>query len=384
MKKLISLLLALAMVIGLVACGAKPTAEPVVETTVAPTEEPIVAPTEEVVEATEEIVEDPTEEIVTEPVEDNPYVLAPETDFTWEDMGGQIAIVSYNGNKEYVEIPATINGVPVIAIRGDAFAKSAIVGIKMPVDLMTVCDNAFRNVTTLVEVKFSGWNALIGNNAFNGCTALTTVIMNNNMQVIMDGAFANCCALTHIDLPASIVEVSETAFDATTVVNYAQPIEDSPYVLAPESDFTWEEVEGVGGINATITSYVGDGEYVEIPSTIGGFPVGAIGSHAFKNSAVVGIKLPDSVYMISEEAFLNAADLVEIQFGDFLAMIRSNAFNGCTSLTTVVMNNNVQIIQDGAFVNCPALTHIDLPAMATDVSNTAFDDTTEVNKAQMD
>ena len=215
MKKIIALLLALVMVIGMVACGAKD-----VEPTVEPTEAPTAAPTEEIVEATEEVVETPTEEVVTEPVEVDHYVVAPAEDFTWEELeGGYIGIRAYNGNDEYVVIPDAINDIPVGAIQSGAFANTTVVGVKLPDSAYIICDDAFRDVTTLVEVEFGAGLGLIGGNAFNGCTALTTVVMNDGLAMILEGAFANCPALHHVDLPANIMTLDPTAFDAHTITH---------------------------------------------------------------------------------------------------------------------------------------------------------------------
>src|SRR5678816_1881859 len=71
--------------------------------------------------------------------------------------------------------------------------------------------------------------------------------------------------------------------------------------------------------SVTITSYVGSGGAVNIPSTIIGLPVTAIGNNAFyRNSHLSGITITNSVISIG-----------------------TNAFGYCTNLTSVTMGTNV-------------------------------------------
>ena len=58
---------------------------------------------------------------------------------------------------------------------------------------------------------------------------------------------------------------------------------------------------------ATITGLVDDDYFgaIEIPSTIGGYPVTAIGDNAFAGCVFTSITIPDSVTSIGDNAFSN-------------------------------------------------------------------------------
>lgn len=80
----------------------------------------------------------------------------------------------------------------------------------------------------------------------------------------------------------------------------------------------------------TLTSYIGTGKTVEIPTTIDGCPVVAIGDRAFlDHAALTSVTIPEGVTHI----------------GWF-------AFSGCVSLKSVTMPASVSSINYGAFENC--------------------------------
>ncbi len=74
--------------------------------------------------------------------------------------------------------------------------------------------------------------------------------------------------------------------------------------------------------NATIIGYTGAGGAITIPSTLGGYPMVAIGNSAF-NSAnghlVTSVTIPSGLTSIGRNAFSNCASLTSITFLGFVA-----------------------------------------------------------------
>lgn len=81
----------------------------------------------------------------------------------------------------------------------------------------------------------------------------------------------------------------------------------------------------------TIVSFVGDGDSVSVPETIGGYPVRYIGEGAFKDAKIKSIKLPEGILKI-----------------DWFA------FEGCTELKSITLPSSVTSIGYGTFDRCPS------------------------------
>ena len=129
----------------------------------------------------------------------------------------------------------------------------------------------------------------------------------------------------------------------------------------------------VSGGEATITdvaeSISGD---IIIPSTLGGFPVTAIGYDAFRNcTALKSVFIPGSVESIGSYAFASAG-LVSITLPDSLEYIESAVFRSCTALKSIDIPENVTSIGSYAFYNCTALSNVSLPQGVTSIENSAF------------
>ncbi|MDP0500095.1 MAG: leucine-rich repeat domain-containing protein [Verrucomicrobiota bacterium JB022] len=117
----------------------------------------------------------------------------------------------------------------------------------------------------------------------------------------------------------------------------------------------------------TITAYEGSAPEVEIPATIGGRPVTAIGDWAFSNhSGLTSVTISDSVTRIGDYAFTGCSSLASLALGDGVASIGAYVFLGCSRLTDVSIPATVASIGPEAFGACPALQAIEVsPANPT-------------------
>ena len=131
---------------------------------------------------------------------------------------------------------------------------------------------------------------------------------------------------------------------------------------APESDFEY----GASNGRAIIRKYKGAGGTVEIPATLGGYPVTAIEMQAFVECASLkSVSMPESVTSISNSAFAGCTGLESVKLPAGLKSIGENAFYSCTSLTSVVIPDKVTSIASLAFFGCLNLESITIPAGVT-------------------
>ena len=98
--------------------------------------------------------------------------------------------------------------------------------------------------------------------------------------------------------------------------------------------------------NATITSYKGNAYALNIPKTLDGYTVTAIGESAFSgNERLHSVNIPDTVTSIANSAFYN-----------------------CTNLSSVILPDNLTSLSYRVFTNCDSLTEIHIPKSLTSAS----------------
>ena len=174
------------------------------------------------------------------------------------------------------------------------------------------------------------------------------------------------------------------------------------YLITDAGTFYFEEGEGE---TAILVNYVGKktaGDSVTVPSVFNDRVVTTIGERAFYNlSAVVEVKLPDTileignyafarcsglteitlpatVMTIGEGAFIECTSLTKVEFSDTLESIGDKAFYGCTSLAELDLPASLQTIGLGSFTFCKGLTSLEIPASVASIGEMAFTDCTSI------
>lgn len=148
---------------------------------------------------------------------------------------------------------------------------------------------------------------------------------------------------------------------------------------APESDFEY----GVDKNTATITKYKGAGGAVEIPATLGGYPVTGIQMQAFIECASLkSVSMPESMTWIGDSAFAGCTGLEQVEFSPNLTAIGSKSFYSCSDLTSVVVPDKVTSIGSLAFFGCLKLESITVPAGITTLASSFVYGCTNLKKIE--
>ncbi len=112
---------------------------------------------------------------------------------------------------------------------------------------------------------------------------------------------------------------------------------------------------------------------INIPETIDGKKVAAIGDNVFKGKASIKeVKIPNSVTSIGDYAFYNCHKLTTVTLGNSVKTLGANCFNLCISLTSIHLNN-VEAIGEFAFFGCEKMTNVNLGALK-EIPKRAFSD----------
>jgi len=266
------------------------------------------------------------------------------------DDGRGIVILEYTGTNRSLNIPPTIEGLPVTAFYEGAFSKKNITSVTIPASVTGIGYWAFENCAGLTSINIPASVTYIGGAAFRGCTSLRTInFLGAPTQIIRD-AFENCAWFT------------------------SQP--NGP-VYAGKVLFTWK---GTMAANTAInnirqdTVAINAGALQDFPNLTGvtiPTSVKTIGDSAFAGTGLKSVTIPGSVSSIERYTFWNCENLASVTIPGSVKTINDYAFAGCTSLKSITIPANVTSIGDCAF-NGSGIESITIPAAVTSIGNQAF------------
>ena len=105
-------------------------------------------------------------------------------------------------------------------------------------------------------------------------------------------------------------------------------------------------------------SYPGGSE-VEVPATIDGKTVSAVGRHGFSDcDAITTVVLPDTVTVIGDYAFSSCNALRALDLPESVTAIGAGAFVWCSDLEAIHIPSGVEEIGQTAFMGCDSLAFI--------------------------
>lgn len=165
------------------------------------------------------------------------------------------------------------------------------------------------------------------------------------------------------------VSVPETIPDTEIQSRETEETENTGEV--PESmGYTYREENG----EITITGYTGDDSILEIPSQIDGKPVTEIGMHAFlENTNLVSVTIPDSVTILNIACFGYCTNLANVTLGTQVQEISGHAF--CeTAIEQIILPESVVYIGDNAFSGAP-ISEITIPPAVSSLAIRCFAET---------
>ena len=225
-----------------------------------------------------------------------------------------------------------------------------------------VSDYAFVNLEHLTNVTLNNVT-IIGHNTFTGCTNLNYYYEQNNTVIYLG--------------PSDKVLFSAKNNESSAPVNF--------YDGVSVDAFT----DRKGYIDAQKTILGKYDPSVEIANT-----TKFILKHAFKDSDISSVTIPDGVVFIGEGAFENCINLhsitipnsvtridkdafrgsgiTEIYFGNGITDIPASVCMSCDNLQTVTFGSSVTNISEDAFAFCPQLTTVNFNQGLKSIQKEAF------------
>ena len=285
--------------------------------------------------------------------------------FLYTRVGDTITITGSNPKATGdLVIPATIDGLPVTAIRGTAFRYSPeLASVTIPDSIISIGEEAFAGCPKLTSVTIGNGVATIPRNAFRDCSGLDdfTVGSGNPYFSSRDGVLFNKTQKLLIAFPAGRTGIYIVP-NSVTSVGYSA-FSDCPgltSVTIPNS------VTSIGNY-----AFFGCSGLTDL--TIGS-NVASIGAYAFCGSTgLTSVIIPESVTTIGNSAFESCVGLRSLTIGSKVTSIGEKAFSGCTGLTSVTIPENVSSITFGAFSNCVGLSSVYFMGNAPSFKISVFD-----------
>ncbi len=144
------------------------------------------------------------------------YVYLPK-EFEKKEIEGGWELCRYRGlTFGTVEIPAEIEGKPVISLGKNAFHLSKVKHVIVPGSVKYIKEGAFEN-SKLQSIYLHDGTEVIEKEAFSECKSLCEVRLPNTLKTIKDGAFKECKALKTLRLPDGLEEIGRSVFSGSGI-----------------------------------------------------------------------------------------------------------------------------------------------------------------------
>jgi hypothetical protein len=270
-------------------------------------------------------------------------VTAEDFDYDVTRDGTGIVIMRYKGMATIVNIPATIEGLPVKEIGGyvmeahrartyfgdvdslgvGAFFATSITSITIP-----------DSVISIVGTSGYGYGeGIMRGGVFANCRSLKSVTLSRNLKVIPARLFSGCTSLEAITLPAGLQSIGESAFERCTSLET---------IAFPDSLTTIEDGAYAGCLGLTA---------LVLPKNLK-----ILGNGAFETPG----------------AFQSCTGLESVTFQSNNLEIAEGSFSGCTALSTLNINANIRIwkesFEPSPFEDCP-ITTVNIGPAVTSIRN---------------
>lgn len=315
-------------------------------------------------------------------------------------------ITAYTGNSPVVEVPASIDGVTVLAIGVGVFDQHhEVEEVILPEGLTHILGNAFYYCDNLARIQLPASLQAVDSYAFFSCGKLERLVFPGSLVYVDDNAFAFCGSLAEVTFQGAAPYIAPNAFDnGPENRQFTVPAQE---VGAYESllsvtcqaggDLAARQPDSRVTVDASgaVTGYPGFSAHVLIPEQVDGVTVTSIaerafftnpwvrsimlpegvteiGRQAFYGSRLGIITLPEGLISIDEEAFA-VANLKELALPDSLKSLGRRAF-ASGRFPELVLPAALTALPEGVFAGNNQLKDVTFPASLSNIGAGAFQD----------
>ena len=141
---------------------------------------------------------------------------------------GHLLLVRYNGTDTHVVVPAEIDGQKVHTLGNTlsspfSSVKGTLTSVTIEPGIQNIASQAFKGCTALTGADIPDTVTHISAYAFEGCTALESIEIPGSVLRIGFDSFRNCTKLTEVTLHEGILTIGDSAFRNTALTSITIP-----------------------------------------------------------------------------------------------------------------------------------------------------------------
>lgn len=255
-------------------------------------------------------------------------------------------LISYPAGVEATEYQVP-NGIETI---GDSAFRACnkLVTVSLPNSVTSIGNYAFADAMSLENINFTANLREIGDYAFEN-VRIKTVYLQEGVERIGDEAFYMSDVVTAY-IPDSVEQIGRNPFGCCyNLREFSLVADNKRFVCINNALFSVEDKRLICCADRENT-----GVY-EIPDGIE-----IVDEYAFFSCAFTGIKLPEGLVEIGDNAFLSCGAITTFELPQSLKKIGSSAFRSDFSLASIRIPAGVTEIGTGLFQYCNALASVEV------------------------
>ncbi len=265
-----------------------------------------------------------------------------EGDFTFNVYSDFAFLTDFSNLKaEEVEIPAEINGVPVVGVDGTPFGS---------------CRN-LKSITLPDSMQYFDWFDLVcvETRVSSNSSGSHTISVNTQLTEIDEETTFN---------PSNVTIMADEEDVIYPTIETVKVSETNPYFTVSDGIlYTKDMTKLIGCPPAMDLTELKISEKAEI-----------INDYAFATCyKLKDLVIPENIKQINNSAFSACINLESVELPKSINAVYTGTFYMCESLKNVKFNGDISAIGAGAFAECSSLTEFDIPDSVKYIGTNAFE-----------
>ncbi len=284
-----------------------------------------------------------------------PVLVSEGLEYAISSLGNGYKVVGIGTcTDEYLVIPSTYNGRPVVEIDYGAFSDCTFIkNAYIPLGVNRLASNIFSGCTSLESIT------LLHSNAGSGMPSYT---------------FSGCTSLTTINYEGTVAQWQGRYNGTEWNINTGDyTIYCTDGTIAKDGTIIYYTLNSDGKSYSVTGASISSNQNIVLLNTFRGLPVTSIADSAFNYCTyLTGIQIPNTVTSIGDYAFNICQHLININIPNSVTNIGNYAFASCYSLKKIIIPDSVTSIGIGAFSQCSSLKNVNIPEGVTTIADSLF------------